>query len=126
MELKHYFQEHRGLGVLSTADAQGRVNSAVYSRPHVLDENRVAFVMAKHRSLLNIQENGQAAFLFVEEGGKYQGKRLALTLERIETDKALIDEFRKARGTEIYERYREVDASLAFFTVTEVRPLIGR
>ena len=38
MKLKEFFENNRGNGVLSTADDQGRVNVAVYARPHVLED----------------------------------------------------------------------------------------
>jgi hypothetical protein len=37
MNLKDYFENAKGLGVLATADADGKVNWAVYARPHFLD-----------------------------------------------------------------------------------------
>jgi hypothetical protein len=36
MKLKEYFENTRGTGVLSTADNEGKVDAAIYSRPHVL------------------------------------------------------------------------------------------
>ena len=39
MKLSEYFEHVRGIGVLATADAQGKVNVAVYARPHFLDED---------------------------------------------------------------------------------------
>ena len=38
MSLAEYFEHVTGVGVLSTADASGRVNSAVYGRPHFIDD----------------------------------------------------------------------------------------
>ena len=37
MNLADYFENAKGVGVLATADAEGRVNVAVYARPHFLD-----------------------------------------------------------------------------------------
>jgi hypothetical protein len=42
MELKDYFENTKGLGVLSTADNHGKVNSAIYSRPHVMEDGSLA------------------------------------------------------------------------------------
>jgi len=36
MNLKTYFENTRGTGIISTADSNGRVNAAVYARPHVI------------------------------------------------------------------------------------------
>ncbi|RJO74511.1 MAG: pyridoxamine 5'-phosphate oxidase family protein [Myxococcales bacterium] len=125
MPLTEYFKEKNGMGVLSTADTEGRVNSAVYARPHVIDQDTVAFIMSSRRSLGNVKQNPYASFLFIEEGGRYQGKRLGLTLLREERDKRIIDDFRKARSPETYERYKNLDATLMYFKVYESRPLIG-
>ena len=38
MDLQPYFEETKGHGVLATADASGRVNLAIFARPHVLDD----------------------------------------------------------------------------------------
>jgi hypothetical protein len=38
MELKEYFEQTHGRGVLATADSDGKVDAAVYSRPHILED----------------------------------------------------------------------------------------
>ncbi len=48
MNLKTYFDETKGLGVLSTADGKGRVNAAVYARPHMMEDGGLAFIMRDH------------------------------------------------------------------------------
>ena len=79
MSLAEYFKDIEGYGILSTADAGGKVNSAVYSRPHVVDEHTLAFVMSYRRSLTNVQDNPRASYLFIEKKPGYSGKRFALT-----------------------------------------------
>jgi hypothetical protein len=78
MELKSYFKGHKGLGVLSTADAKGRVNAAIYAEPHVIDKDRVAFIMADKLTRANLEKNPYAIYLFKEDGPKYKGRRLYL------------------------------------------------
>jgi hypothetical protein len=68
MNLKTYFDETKGMGVLSTADGKGRVNAAVYARPHVMDDGTLAFVMRDRLSHENLTSNPHAAYLFREEG----------------------------------------------------------
>ena len=46
MEMKDYFENTAGTGVLSTADGSGKVDAAVYSRPHVLEDGCVAFFIS--------------------------------------------------------------------------------
>ncbi|MFA6345078.1 MAG: pyridoxamine 5'-phosphate oxidase family protein, partial [Syntrophales bacterium] len=60
MKLDTYFETHQGIGVLSTADAEGRVNAAIYGRPHVLDEQTVAFIAADRLTRANLQANPSA------------------------------------------------------------------
>ena len=77
MKLNEYFEHAKGLGVLATSDVSGKVNVAVYARPHFTDEGdekMVAFIMADRLTHANIQTNPHAAFLFVEEGQGYVGK----------------------------------------------------
>lgn len=45
MNIEQYFDEKKGVGILSTASGEGVVNSAVYARPHVLEGGQVAFIM---------------------------------------------------------------------------------
>lgn len=78
MGLKKYFNDHKGLGVLSTGDKTGRINSAVYAKPHVIDRERVAFIMADRLTRSNLEENPYALYLFKEDGPGYKGKRLYL------------------------------------------------
>ena len=85
MNLKTYFEETKGLGVLSTADADGRVNAAVYARPYVMEDGSLAFIMRDRLSHHNLESNPHAAFLFREEGPGYKGVRLHLTKTREET-----------------------------------------
>ena len=42
MGLKEYFENTTGRGVLATADVDGNVDAAVYSRPHFIDETTIA------------------------------------------------------------------------------------
>ena len=46
MNLGEYFEKKKGLGVLATADSEGKVDVAVYARPHMMDDETVAFIMA--------------------------------------------------------------------------------
>jgi hypothetical protein len=45
MNLKEYFEKTQGIGVLATADRSGRVDAAVYSRPHIMADEALAFIM---------------------------------------------------------------------------------
>ncbi len=124
MDLKNYFETTTGLGILATADSDGNVDLAVYSRPHVLDGETVAFIMADRLSHRNVQSNPKAAFLFKEDGGGYKGIRLYIEKIGEEKNSPLIDEMRKKKhGTDTAGE--EKDRFLVRFRVTSTRPLTG-
>ena len=78
---RDYFENVRGTGVLSTSDGNGRVNSALYARPHVFDDDTVGFIMADRLSRANLHSNPHASYLFLEEG---EGFRVGMaTLDRL-------------------------------------------
>jgi hypothetical protein len=123
MDLKSYFENTKGLGVLATADASGKVDVAVYARPHVIDEHNVAFIMADRLSHQNLQSNPKAAYLLVEQGPGYKGHRLVLTQLREDTDPKLIDSMRR-KGRSSPEE--DAPKYLVFFHIEEIRPIVGR
>ena len=83
MSLSQYFEKAKGFGVLATTDASGQVNQAIYAKPCFLDQDDDAtcsFIMTKRLSHDNVSHNPSAAYLFIEEGVGYAGKRLSLTV----------------------------------------------
>ena len=122
MSLSDYFENSKGTGVLGTADSEGNVDLAIYARPHIIDENTVAFIMNERLSYENITSNPKAAYLFLEDAPGYNGKRLYLTKTKEETDKELIDSMRR-KG----EKHQEVDSNkhLVYFSVDKIRALVG-
>ena len=124
MDLKHYFEETSGLGVLATADSDGLVDIAVYARPHVMDDGVVAFIMADRLSHRNLQTNPHAAYLFRAEGGGYEGVRLHLTKTSEERNSEKIESLR--RRCPVDESCQtDKDRYLVLFQVDTVRPLVG-
>jgi hypothetical protein len=122
MNLKDYFESAKGMGVLSTADDEGRVNAAVYARPHVLEDGNLAWIMRDRLSHHNLQSNPKASFLFRESGGGYNGLRLHMTKVHEETDTPLVKELcRRCRIDDNPDTVRYLVA----FTVDKELPLIG-
>lgn len=124
MNLSEYFANVSGLGVLATADCDGMVDLAVYAKPHVVDDTTVVFVMKERLSHQNLKTNPNAAYMFVEKGDGYAGKRLYLTKTREETNSSLIEQFRKEQP-EIYPIGDDSNKYLVFFQVNDVWPLVG-
>jgi hypothetical protein len=125
MKLSEYFEQMKGIGVLATADAQGKVNVAVYARPHFLDDqddSPCAFIMSDRVSHDNVKANPHAAYLFAEEGEGYVGKRLTLTMVREEMDVEKIQAIRRRSVPPVSE---EASKYLVHFRIDAVRPLVG-
>ena len=127
MELQEYFENVKGTGVLATADVDGKVNVAVYSKPHFLgdDDREVAFIMNDRLSHDNVDANPQAAYLFIEENGGYVGKRLFLTKVREETDQDKIQSLRRRNLPPECEEGDVKKRFLVHFRVDGIRPLVG-
>jgi len=124
MTLYDYFENTSGIGVLATANSNGNVDIAIYARPHVIDENTVALIMNERLSYKNLTSNPKAAYLFLEKGPGYKGKRLYLTKTREETDVELIESMRRRKT----DKYQESDSKkyLVYFSVDKIRPLVGQ
>jgi hypothetical protein len=73
----------------------------------------------------NIQSNPRAAYLFLESGDRYVGKRLYLTKIKEEKNSALIDKIRRRESCPVYDKYRDKTRYLVYFRVDKVLPLIG-
>jgi len=124
MTLYDYLENTSGTGVLATANSNGNVDIAIYARPHVIDENTVALIMNERLSYKNLTSNPKAAYLFLEKGPGYKGKRLYLTKTREETDVELIESMRRRKT----DKYQESDLKkyLVYFSVDKIRPLVGQ
>jgi hypothetical protein len=123
MNLNEYFEKEEGLGVLSTADASGHVDTAIYARPHVTDDENVAFIMADRKSHRNLQSNPHAAYLFKTNGKSYTGLRLYLTKTGEEKNSERIRSLIRRKH---YEEDENNDLYLVSFRVEKILGLTGR
>jgi hypothetical protein len=125
MKLSEYFERVNGVGVLATTDAAGQVNQALYAKPLFLDrddEGTCSFIMANRLSHDNVGHNPSAAYLFIEEGKGYAGKRLSLTVMGEETDAEKIQAARRRAAPAISEAESKY---LVHFHIEGARPLSG-
>jgi len=124
MNLKEYFDTHHGTGVLASADKDGMVDAAMYSRPHVFEDGTVAFLMRERLTYHNVQANPYAAYLFVEGGAGYSGIRLYLKMIKEDNDPDLI-----AKMTRSWLSPQEDKAKgakhLVHFKIERILQLIG-
>jgi UTP-glucose-1-phosphate uridylyltransferase len=125
MRLSEYFEKTKGRGVFATSDSKGKVGTAVYGRPHFINEKTVAFIMADRLMHKNLQSNPHASYLFMECKQRYVGKRLYLTKIKEENDRGLIDKIRRRESCPVYEVYQDEIRYLVYFRINKVLPLIG-
>jgi hypothetical protein len=123
-ELKEYFEKASGHGVLATSSGDGLLNQAVFARPHFMEDGTVAFIMPHKLTHKNLQENPHAAYLFMEGGPGYNGKRVYMTKVREEQDTELLHALRRRTYPSDKDK-QEGPRFLVFFRVDTTLPLIG-
>jgi hypothetical protein len=123
MDLRAYFEEKNGRGILATADREGKVDLAVYGKPHFMEDGTIALIMADRLSHHNLQSNDHAAYMFMEDGAGYKGIRLFLTKINEEQDS---DRLYAMRSKKYPSKKEEGKARfLVFFKIDKQLPLIG-
>ena len=121
MSLREYFDTTKGVGVLSTADSDGNVDSAIYARPHFFDDGTMAFIMRDRLSHHNLQSNPHATYLLKEDGSGYKGKRLFMSKLREEQNTEFLETLRRRKA--VYGNGE--DRFLVFFRLDKELPLVG-
>lgn len=121
MSLEEYFNNTKGMGILSTADSDGKVDSAVYARPHFMEDGTLALIMRDRLTHHNLQSNPHATYLYKEEGSGYRGKRLFMTKVREEQNTELLETLRRRKSA--YGNGE--DRFLVFFKLEKELPLVG-
>jgi hypothetical protein len=124
MNLKDYFAETKGRGIMATGNAEGVVDTAIYSRPHVLKKDTVAFIMRDRLSHKNLQENGHANYMYMEPGAGYNGVRLFMTKIDETQDHTLIESMSRRHLSPEEDRAKG-KKFLVYFKVSRVLNLIG-
>jgi hypothetical protein len=125
MKLSEYFEQADGIGVLATTDTRGKVNQAIYAKPHFLnknDDSTCSFIMSERLSHDNVCHNPSAAYLFIEKREGYVGKRLFLRVIAEQSDPEEINAIRRRSNPPISEQESRY---LVHFHIDGVRPLIG-
>lgn len=124
MTLNEYLQDVTGKGILATADANGKVGAAIYSKPHIMADGELAFIMRDQLTHHNIEENPYAAYLFTEDGPHYNGIRLFLKKVREDTDPDLIAKLTRRHVPPECDKVKG-QKFLVYFVVEKILPLIG-
>ena len=124
MHMQEYFENRQGVGVLSTADSDGKVDAAIYAKPHVMADGTIAFIMRDRLTHKNITANPYAVYLFIENAGGYKGVRLFLKKVREDDDAELIKQMTR-RCLTAEEDAAKGPKFLVYFEVEKILNLIG-
>ena len=124
MTLKDYFEKTKGIGIMSTADRDGKVTTAIYSKPRVLEDNNIVFIMRERLTYHNLKSNPHAAFMFIEENAGYEGIRLFLKKIREDNNPEIIAKMTR-RSLTPEEDKQKGPKHLVIFRVEKILQLIG-
>jgi len=124
MKVKDYLEEKRGISILSTADRDGKLTTAIYSKPHVMPDNSLAFIMRERLTYHNLQSNPHAAYMFIEADAGYQGIRLFLKKLREDDDPEVIAKMTRRNLTPEQDKQKG-PKHLVIFHIDMILPLIG-
>lgn len=124
MHLKEYLGRSEGVGVLSTADSDGKVDAAIFAKPHVLSDGTVAFIMRDRLTHQNLKDNPYATYLFIEKVPGYRGVRLFLKKIKEDTDVELIQSMTR-RSLTPEEDVAKGPKFLTYFEIEKALNLIG-
>jgi hypothetical protein len=126
-KLMDYFNRQPRLGVISTSSKDGRVDSAVYGSPQMIDEKTVQVAFARGHTFANLQENPHAVYMIMEPGEgllDWKGLRVYLKMQMLAESGAELENYKSEMAKVVGEQAAGMIAALATFEVTEVRPLI--
>ncbi len=126
-KLIEYFNKQPRLGVISTSDKDGKVDSAVLGSPQMIDDNTVTVALGMGRTFANLQENPNAVYMIMEPGAgilDWKGVRVYLRMKGHVTSGPKFDTFKGQMAKVVGEQAANMIKVLVTFEVTEVRPLI--
>jgi hypothetical protein len=126
LELMRYFNKQPRLGALSTASKDGKVNSAYFGSPHMVDEKTILMGLAKNRTLAYLQENPQAVFMIMEPGktiSEWKGVRIYVKMTDCATSGEKLDKMKAKIAAAAGEAAAKMVHAAVTFDVQEIRPL---
>lgn len=113
-----------GAGIIATADRSGVINTAIYAVPHIVDDRTVAWGMTEGRTISNLRENPNAAFIHQSPDNGTSGVRMTLLLTEIRESGDMLDAI-KARAKKVSgPGAGEMVKYVGLFRVLETRPLM--
>ncbi len=125
-QLMQYFNKAPRIGTLSTASKNGRVNTACYGSPRMIDEKTVVMTVRNARTFANLQENPNAVFMIIEPGKTpfdWKGVRVYLKMTGYETSGEKVEATRKALAQRVGEEAAKAMHAVVTLEIQEIRPL---
>lgn len=125
--LIEYFNKSPRLGVFSTSSTDGRVDSAVFGSPQMIDEKTVIAATANNRTFANLKENPYAMYTIMEPGDSitdWKGIRVYMKLKEYATSGELLDMIRTQAANFVGEEGAKLIYAALTFEVYEIRPLV--
>lgn len=138
-DLMEYFNKSPRLGVLSTSSKDGKVNSAVYGSPHMIDEKTVLVATAQNRTFANLMENPYASYIVIEEPAAstepnpniepptimdWKGIRVYMKMKEFQTSGQLLEMIRSQIANFAGEEAAKIIYAAVTLEIYEVRPLV--
>lgn len=125
--LMDYFNKQPRLGVLGTANREGKIDAAVFGSPMMVDEKTVVMGIGKNRTFEYLKENPNAVFTIVEQGETimdWKGLRVYLKMKGYETSGERLETYKKQIAKVVGKEAAAMIHASVTFEVGEVRPLI--
>jgi hypothetical protein len=125
-KLMEYFNKSPRLGTLSTADKSGKVNSAYFGSPRMMDEKTIFMGLGNNRTFANLQENPKAVFMVMEPGKTimdWKGVRIYVKMIDCQTSGKKLDQLKAAVAKHAGENAAQMMHAAVTFEIVEIRPL---
>lgn len=125
-KLMEYFNKQPRLGTLSTADKNGKVNSAYFGSPRMVDDKTIFMGLGNNRTFANLQTNSNAVFMVMEPGDTimdWKGVRIYVAMVDCQTSGPKLDDMRATIAKHSGENAAKMIHAAVTFEIQEIRPL---
>lgn len=139
--LMDYFNKSPRLGVLSTSSKDGKVDSAIFGSPQMIDEKTVLMATAQNRTFENLMENPNAVYTIMEqcsdsprgeninmEPGSFamdwKGIRVYMRMKEYMTSGQMLEMIRNQAANFVGEEAAKMIHAAITFEIYEIRPLV--
>jgi hypothetical protein len=124
--LMAYFNKQPRLGTLSTSSKDGKVNSAYFGSPYMIDDKTIIMGLTRNRTLAYLQENPNAVFMIMEPGkmlSEWKGVRIYVRMTDCSTAGDQLEKIKAKIASVAGEAAAKMIHAALAFEVLEIRPL---